>query len=583
MRTQERRLCAAFFVSARGTATRGGSQQRVRSILAAALLLVACLPARGLETTRELLESGAARLALDRVERQQPREAADARWSEWEILRLRSLAALARHRDVLSRVDADASRFSERERRLAWALAAHSALAAGEPARARGYAARALWQSSPAPDEERALRMLVVESYLAEANGNAAFLTMLRFSQDYHPVDPGTAARFVDGLLALDMAREAANWLSRLAEGSPAKQMLRLNAGLLKPDAAIAQSRAWLAKGELRGHWQVIAEAADRGGKASVRIEALEQLTQLADEKKDARALAARLWETYLASARRSANLNHLLVGDDAGWATFAMQRLQPDPFIARAFFAYLAQHARSPEARQDAHSQLVLSLQKGKLELVALRLLDSGTIELAAMGGEARYRLGSIAEAHGEAATAVRLWAGLDAPAGMMKAEWETRRALVHWRAGQPEAAVAGLAAAANEKQGLPAKAVHVPISLGEAMVAAGSSEPTDASLAALLQLVGSKQQRELFTALGAAAEKGGRFAQAGGYFLKAALAPDGERAGATASGARLAAALNLARAGYKEDARAQFEWVIRNSRDAGEREVAKKAQAKL
>ena len=59
--------------------------------------------------------------------------------------------------------------------------------------------------------------------------------------------------------------------------------------------------------------------------------------------------------------------------------------------------------------------------------------------------------------------------------------------------------------------------------------------------------------------------------------------LAPDGERPGATASRARLAAALNLARAGYKEDARAQFEWVIRHSRDAGEREVARKAQAKL
>jgi hypothetical protein len=96
-------------------------------------------------------------------------------------------------------------------------------------------------------------------------------------------------------------------------------------------------------------------------------------------------------------------------------------------------------------------------------------------------------------------------------------------------------------------------------------------------------LQLVGAKHQRELLMALGDAAEKGGRFARAGSYFLQAALAPDGERAGATASKARLAAALSLARAGYKEDARAQLEWVIRHSRDAGEREVARKAQAKL
>jgi hypothetical protein len=589
MRTQGRRPRAAFFVSrgalrrVSGDGDRSRSQERMRTIIAAAVMLVASFPAVGLESTRQLLESGAAQLALDRVERHQPREAADARWGEWEIMRLRALTALARYRDVLARVGADASGFPERERRQALGLAARSALEGGEPARARGYAARALWQGSPEPDEERALRMLVIESYLAEGNGQAAFRTMLRFAQDYHPVGSATAARFAEGLLALDMAREAANWLSRLEEGSPAKQMLRLKAGLVKPEAAIGQARALLAKGDSRGHWRVIAEAADRGGKPSIRIEALEQLTQQATDREDARAAAARLWETYLASAARSANVNHLLVGDDAAWATYASQRLQPDPFIARAFFAYLAQRAATPQARQSAYLELVLSLQKSRLELVSLRLLELGNIELNAISGEARYRLGTIAEAHDEAATAARVWAGLAAPSGMTKAEWETRRALVLWRANEAEAAATTLAAAANEKQALPAKAVHVAISLGQAMVASGSAEPTDTSLAALLQLVGAKHQRELLMALGDAAEKGGRFARAGSYFLQAALAPDGERAGATASKARLAAALSLARAGYKEDARAQLEWVIRHSRDAGEREVARKAQAKL
>jgi hypothetical protein len=552
-------------------------------LVATALMLSASLPVRGMETARELLESGAARLALDRVERQQPHDAADPRWSGWEIMRLRALAALARHRDVLARVDARATAFGERERGPALALAARSALELGEAARARGYAARALWQSIPGPDEERALRVLVIDSYLAERNGNAAFLAMLRFAQDYRPLDSATAARFVDGLLALDMAREAANWLSRLAEGSPAKQMLRLKAGLLTPETAIAQSRAQLAKGDARRHWQVIAEAAERGKIPSARIEALEQLTQQAPDQKDAHAAAARLWDAYLASARRSANLNHLLMGDDAAWAAYASQRLQPDPFIARAFFAYLLRHAGSPEARQSACLELVSSLQKSKLERVALRLVEAGNFELTAMGGEARYRLGSIADAQGEAAIAARLWSGLAAPAGMTKAEWEARRALVYWQAGEAEAAAAGLAAAANEKQALPAKAVHVPISLGQAMVAAGGPELADSSLDALLRLVGSKHQRELLMALGDAAENGGRFARAASFFLQAALAPDGERPGATASKARLAAGLNLARAGYMEDARAQFEWVIRHSRDAAEREVARKAQAKL
>lgn len=82
---------------------------------------------------------------------------------------------------------------------------------------------------------------------------------------------------------------------------------------------------------------------------------------------------------------------------------------------------------------------------------------------------------------------------------------------------------------------------------------------------------------------ALGDAAEAKGLFARAGGYFLQAALAPDGKSRGATAPSARLAAARNLARAGYRQDAREQFEWVIRHSRNPADREVARRGLATL
>ena len=224
-----------------------------------------------------------------------------------------------------------------------------------------------------------------------------------------------------------------------------------------------------------------------------------------------------------------------------------------------------------------------MLSLQKSKLDLVALRLVDRGSIQLTGLDGETRFRLGMIADAHGEAASAVRLWAGLDAPSGMTKVEWDLRRALAYWRAGEADAAMKSLATAAADKQLLPEKAVEHAIALGREMGAAGRAQLADTSLAALLQLVGAKHQRELLMALGDAAEKGGWFAQAGTYFLQAALAPEGGAPNPTASSARLAAALNLARAGYKEDARAQFEWVIRHSRDAAERDIARKGRAKL
>jgi len=40
----------------------------------------------------------------------------------------------------------------------------------------------------------------------------------------------------------------------------------------------------------------------------------------------------------------------------------------------------------------------------------------------------------------------------------------------------------------------------------------------------------------------------------------------------------ARLAAARNLARAGYKDDARAQFQWLLGNSKDLAQLEIARR-----
>ena len=584
MYTQRRRPCAAFFVSAGSSRGRRRSGRTARAcVLMSVLLGVAWSPAQGLETTGELLESGAARLALDRVDRSQPREVTDKQWSQWEILRLRALYALERDKDLLARVTADGAALSEPERGQAWNLAARAALRDGETARALSLAARSLWLSRTTVEEERAVRELVIDGYLAEGNGHAAFRAMLRFGQDYRPLDAATAARFVEGLLALDMASEAANWLSRLEEGSAAKQMLRLQAGLLKPDDAIAHSRARVAKDNPVGHWRVIAEAARRGGNRSAHIEALEKLVQLSGGRKSAEAAASALWETYQSSAVQAANRNHLLAGDDAAWMKYALARLKPDPFIARALFAYLGQRAGSLEARQAAFQQLVFSLDADKLGSVALRLFGRGDVGLTAIDGQTRLRLGTIADANGEPAVAARLWTGLDTPRGMTGAEWELRRALAYWRAGDPEAAVKSLGAATGGSEQPPAKAIEDAIGLGRDIVAMGRNQLTDASLPILLKFVGPKHQRELFMALGTAAEQNGRFAQAGAYFLRAALSPDGRSAEMTAAKARLAAAQNLSRAGYRADARAQFEWVIRHSGNAAEREVARKGQARL
>jgi len=45
----------------------------------------------------------------------------------------------------------------------------------------------------------------------------------------------------------------------------------------------------------------------------------------------------------------------------------------------------------------------------------------------------------------------------------------------------------------------------------------------------------------------------------------------------------ARFSAAANLARAGYREDARAQYQWLLRNAKDPSQLETARRELARL
>lgn len=555
----------------------------MRVIAAFLFALAAAQGAQALETARQLVQSGAPRLALNRIEQLQPRDLKDPRWAEWETLRLGLLYTLGRDKEVLARAAALPSAMPERELREALKLAARAAIAAGQGAPARAYAARMLWQLGASHEDASALRLLVIESHLADRNGDAAFRAMLRFTQDYQPLERATAARFVEALLELDMGREAANWLSGLEEGSAAKQMLLLKANLLAPDAAIAQARARLAKGAGRGHWQVIAEAAVRRNNLSLRLEALEQLLQLADRGARAAALAAQLWQAYLAGAHDTANQNQLLTGDDAAWSDFASRRLGADSFLSRAFFAHLVQRGQVPATRNNAQLQLVFSLQQGKLDLAALRLFEDARVEVAMLDAQARYLLGAIAEARNEPALSARFWEGLGAPPNTAADDWQMRLALAHWRAGNADAAVSALRRAVGDGKPLSSEAMRRGIVLAQEMLAAGKPELADAALEAMLPLAETAYKRDVLFALGRIAEASARFALAADYYLRSALLVEPRAPDAAALQARLAAALNLARAGYKEDARAQFEWLLRNSRDAAQLEVARRELAKL
>jgi hypothetical protein len=559
----------------------------MRFLLLVFLAAALSAPAAALETARELAASGAARLALARVEQLQPRDSSAPRWGEWEALRLGLLVRLKQHDEALTRAAALPPKLPAAELRQCLLESARAAVAAGKAPEARGYVGRMLWQleataREATAAEARAARLLVIESHILERQADTAFRSMLRFEQDYRPLDAAVAERFVETLLDLKHERQAVNWLARLDEESPQRLRLQLHAGLVTPEAAVAQARARTAKGGTAGYWQVIAEAAVMQKSGTLRIESLEHVLQDGDgDERRVQALAGQLWQGYLAEAPSAANRAGLLAGDDTAWLDFASRRLGSDPVQSRMLFAHLSRHGAARDVRLGAQLQLVFSLSQSGLDRSALRLFDDGTTAAGGLDTQARYLLGNIAEARGSPAAAARFWEGIPTPPGVVAEEWRIRLAAVQWSARMPDTAVATVRALAKSGKPLPAPAVSRAIALAREMRGAGRPELAQEVLVALLPLAGRSPSRGALQVLGEIAESGGQYARAADYYLRSALA-DGT-GDAPALQARLAAGINLARAGYKEDARAQFQWLIENARDAASREAARRELSRL
>ena len=555
----------------------------MRLLLLLAIAAAACArPAAALETARNLAASDAPHLALARVELLQPRDPGAPRWADWEALRLTLLVGLKRNGEVLKRAAALPAGMPQPALRLVLQAATRAAVAEGQGATARAYASRLLWQLEPTPEEARALRLLVIESYAAERQGDAAFQAMLRFEQDYRPLERGVAERFVERLLELGMEKEAVNWLAGLDDASALKLQLRLRTGLADASAVVAQARAQLAKGGGPEYWQVLAAAAAKQGNGVLRVEALERLLNH-DGARAPLALATELWQAYQSEAQRAANEGRLLAGDDTAWLDFAARRLGANAQQSRALYAHLSRDSTARDTRQVAQLQLVFSLYQSGLDLAALRLFGGEEADPAAIDPRARYLLGSIAEARNAPPLAVRYWQGLGAPPDAGAEEWQVRLATMQWRSGAADAAAGTMRALAKQAKALPDPAARRALALAREMLGAAKPDLAEEMLVALLPLAGPGPAREMLYALGGTAESASQFARAADYFLRSALALDAKAPDALALQARLAAAANLARAGYRDDARAQLLWVLKNAKDPAQIDTARRELSRL
>lgn len=561
-------------------------QRLTTTLFACALVTLAMIAtvvhaADELAATRSLAEAGAVQLALQRVDMLQPAAAtalpqkgisSGASWTEWERLRLQLLVIRGAHDTLLQRVAAMPAGIEAAVAADFHAAAARSALAIGRGAAARDQAGRALWAPGTDAVRLRELRLLVIRSLVHDGQADDAYRSMLRFQQDYRPLDPATATLFVDGLLDINLVKEAVGWMGLLDERGTTKLRLRLHTGLLSPAEVAAQTRAGIARSEDPAWWRMLQQAAERQSAVPLQIEALEQLL----DRPDAAATdARRLWEFYFSYARSAANAHHLLAGDESSWMEFAQKRKEAEPVVARAYFAYLAREARAEPLRRNAQVQLASSLIAARLPRTTLQVFGAWPGDAAALAAETRYQLGSAAEALQDHVRALQYRTGMPAPEGTAAAVWDLRLAALALRAGRVEVATGIVRQLAAASAPIPAEQVPEWMALAAQLADHGLSAEAQLLAGRALPYADPAQGRTLLAATARGFDTGSQPLLAAEYHLRVALrAPDTD----TAADARLRAGLNLTRGGLRDDARVQFEWLLKNARDPAQIAVARR-----
>lgn len=539
--------------------------------------------AEGPEGVRALIDAGAAQLALVRIEALQPSDPRASRWAEWEALRCEVLARLGRYDVLLAR---GASLPPERTPTPNVCLLENARAAAlqNEPSLARTYAAQLLWQSKPTAAEIQSARLAVIESYVAERRAEDAYRSMLRFQQDYQPLDRPVARRFAEALLDLGRDREALNWLGAADETTPTRLRLQLRSAGLTPEAVIAQARAGYAKTQDPAYWRVVLEASARKKNATAEVEAREHLLQSAGAREEAGAAAQsarNLLQTYLATANEIGNREGLLVGDDAAWSDYAARRVGSDPPLSRAFYAYLAQRAQSPDMRRNAQLSLAFSLSQAKLDYTALRVMQELGVPLETLDAPTRYLLGTIAANRHDAALALKLWEGLQTPANAKPDEWQLMLARTALHAGNMTASAEAMRRLLSGSPRPGPEVTQSVFDLAQEMFELRRLAEAQTLYEGLARAASENRVREALFGLGRVHEfKGEAQAAADAYLRSALLAATAD---ASALQARLLAASNLLRAGLKDDARAQFQWLLKHSKDSAIVEAARRGLGRL
>lgn len=512
----------------------------LRLLLALLLAAAQTAHAGSLELAAKMQEAGANELALAYLLKNAPPKA-DAAWGQWAALEIKLLSRFGKNQDVL---DIASNLPFSRDTAL---LAAKSAFDLGKPALARDWLAQFVWHGNPSKTDLRQARLGIIDSYIDEQDGKSGYYAMLRFNQDYRPQTKAEADRFVAGLLTVGMAKDTVPWLTLLDDADPVKIRAELQTGLISPDEALAVAKSLP---------DIRLEAAKMKGDASLEIKALEALVSAG------KVSSGDLWDGYLDHAVAYSNQYALLQGDYAAW--FDAVGKMDDPYAQRSLLAYLSRHAASPESKSHTVSLMIASLKDAPVVAIGL-FSKSSDLSL-----DARLTLGQMAFQAGDYADCTHFWDGLQ---GANLPDL----ALAWLKTGQPAKAASTLNQYLHGVQALTPDISSRILTLVRQIAA--TKEPTAiAPLTALLSLVDPGTQREVLMLLGQVSSDP---QSAAAYYFEAATLIQAKQSDDLARRARLACAENLQKAGFTQDAKNQYQWLLGRTRDpAVLREIKRRLQ---
>lgn len=321
---------------------------------------------------------------------------------------------------------------------------AEALLHLGDGAAARAVLRALIWSGRSGDDALRAWRLLVVRSFLADGDRDAALTGLQRYAQDYGRDDPVLGALHAEVLLAVGRPDAALDAIGDVDVPLRWLAVLRAeprNAGTVFERTVRLGSARDTPPGTRRAAWGVAAQAAQQMGNGAATVAALERALQVdpgtepVPEVVNTR--ASELWDAYRAWGAALGNAARLIIGVDDGWLDAAAAAAAArDPAPARALYARVALDTRDPETAQEAHARLAALLQRepGGAAILAALYLDGGVHDTPeAVPPAVRYLLVDEVLRRGDFALGARLLADLTTPPdGEDALEWQLLRARI-------------------------------------------------------------------------------------------------------------------------------------------------------